>query len=183
MIFGTYPPSATCDCWYFNLIPTTTQITGCTFRGLDCLTTIDSDDEDSFIMDYEVFFWKCFQHWSWLIKGSVESDLRKLLQHFRRRWVFWQILTDWSQLWTQSWVTGSNNQNAASFIQSETRKAKKGQISRTWRTYNQSLNSAQVLEDDFLGDHDQYRILARCRKTTTWEVGKQSPLAFESPSR
>jgi len=28
-------------------------ITGCTFRGLDCLTTIDSDDEDSFIMDYE----------------------------------------------------------------------------------------------------------------------------------
>ena len=48
---------------------------------------------------------------------------------------------------------------------------------------NQSLNSAQVLEDDFLGDHDQYRILARCRKTTTWEVGKRSPLAFESPSR
>ena len=30
------------------------QISGCTFRGLDCLTTIDSDDEDSFIMDYEV---------------------------------------------------------------------------------------------------------------------------------
>ena len=32
------------------------QISGCTFRGLDCLTTIDSDDEDSFIMDYEVNF-------------------------------------------------------------------------------------------------------------------------------
>ena len=95
-----------------------------------------------------IFLKKCFQHWSWLIKGSLESDLRKLLQHFRRRWVFWQILTDWSQLWTQSWVTGSNNQNAASFIQSETGKAKKGQISWTWWTYNQSLNSAQVLGDD-----------------------------------
>ena len=32
------------------------QISGCTFRGLDCLTTIDSEDEDSFIMDYEVNF-------------------------------------------------------------------------------------------------------------------------------
>ena len=38
----------------FNTIHPLRQISGCTFRGLDCLTTIDSDDEDSFIMDYEV---------------------------------------------------------------------------------------------------------------------------------
>ena len=49
-----------CDLWFFDLISTITQITGCTFRGLDCLTTIDSDDEDSFIMDYEVFFLEMF---------------------------------------------------------------------------------------------------------------------------
>ena len=59
-VVDIYPPSPTCDLWCFNLISTITQITGCTFRGLDCLTTIDSDDEDSFIMDYEVFFLEMF---------------------------------------------------------------------------------------------------------------------------
>ena len=80
-------------------------ISGCTFRGLDCLTTIDSDDEDSFLMDYEAvwspIYGNCFDIFAAdesFGKSSLTGASYGLSLELQvRRKITWAVARPWPQ--------------------------------------------------------------------------------------